>query len=446
CFSSIAHEPFYPNDYAFFNNLQWGLHNNGGVAWDRSMKKEDADIDMPEAWSIEQGDSNVIIAILDSGIKSGKGDFDGRVWINRKDTLDFIDNDSNGYVDDFRGYNFASGDTRTIDDVNGHGTAVASIIGANFHNREGMAGINGHSKLMILKVTESDGRSLVSDIAEAIYYAADNGARVINISHANPAGVLTVDDAIAYAHSKKVVVCAGAGNDNVNQIYYPARFKNVIAVGGTTQHDKRCLAWMGDSTSGGSNYGDSLDVVAPGEYIFTLTLTDGAQPFKSGTSMSTAFVSGLASLLVSQNPDITPEIVTQIIRSSAEDQVGDPSEDTKGYDKYYGYGRINAYYALLKGEELKTGKKPKALVNKDISNWISWSRYTRQLQITPGKEVNRSSPMHLRVVDASGKLLKSVSLREQSRSHTISIPALSNGVYFYSITYENGIWSGKIVN
>ncbi|NLG16978.1 MAG: S8 family serine peptidase [Fibrobacter sp.] len=445
--TSIAQEPFYPNDMAFYNNMQWGLHNKGGIAWDGSPKKEDVDIDMPEAWSIEKGDSNVIIAILDSGIKGDFEDFDGRVWINRNDPFDLIDNDSNGYADDFRGYNFTSvGNGGTIDDVNGHGTAVASIIGANLHNREEMAGINGYSKLMILKVTEPDGRSLVSDIAEAIYYAADNGARVINLSHANPMGVTTVEEAIEYAHSKKVVVCAGAGNDNVNQIYYPARFKNVIAVGGTTQHDKRCLAWMGHSESGGSNFGDSLDVVAPGEFIYTITLEDGAVPFKSGTSMATAFVSGLASLLVSQNPDLTSDMVTEIICSTAEDQVGDPSEDTKGYDKYYGHGRINAFNALLKGEELKTGRKSKALVNREISRWISWSRPNRQLSINVEGAKTSGSGIVVRIFNASGRVLKVVSLPDFTGSHTVSLPSLSSGVHLYSIQCDNGTWSGKILD
>jgi hypothetical protein len=173
---------------------------------------------------------------------------------------------------------------------------------------------------------------------------------------------------------------------------------------------------------------------------------DGSTYWETGTSFATAFVTGLVSLLISQNPDITPAVVTQIIESTAEDQVGDTAEDTKGYDKYYGYGRINAYNTLLKGEELHTGKKPKALVNEDLSRWIKWFHNSRQLSIDLRNVKSNGAPVNVRVVDASGKVLQAVTISDNAGSHSISLSSVSSGVYFYTIKAGNGTWSGKILD
>jgi subtilisin family serine protease len=439
---STSTTPFYPNDPAF-SVWQWPLHNTGNVMFLKT--REDVDIDMPEGWGLERGDSSVIIAILDSGIKNQNNEFDGRMWKNKGEIPgDKLDNDNNGFKDDVYGWNFAYGNDSLADD-NGHGTAVASIIGANSNNGKAMAGINSVSKLMVLKTSNVKGITYGNTIADAIRYATDNGARVVNFSHASSTSLTFVENAVRYAWAKGVLVCAGSGNDGVNTVYYPARLANVIAVGATDAEDKRPVDWLkSDSTIGGSNYGDSLDVVAPGDSVVCLSYINGSTQFQSGTSIATAFVTGLASLLISQNPDITPDVVTQIIESSAEDQIGDPSEDTKGYDKYYGYGRINAYKALLKGEELKTGKKPKALVNKEISKWIHWSRLNRQLSINVYDSKMSSSGIVVRIVNASGKVLKVVTLPHYTGLHSISLPSLSSGVYFYSVQCDNDTWSGKI--
>lgn len=441
--NSVSHTPFIPNDPAFM--WQWALHNTGNDFTITS--REDIDIDMPEGWGIEQGDSSVIIAILDSGIKNRHGEFDGRLWKNSGEIPgDKIDNDNNGHIDDVYGWNFAYGDTSLADD-RGHGTAVTSILGANVSNDSGLTGVNGKSKLMVLKVTDINGRAYSSSIASAIQYAADKGARVINFSHASAGKLVLVSEAIEYAYNKKVTICAGSGNNNADSVYYPAKYAHVIAVGATDPLDRRCKNWsLQDSIIGGSNYGDSLDVVAPGENIVILDYKYGMTPTKNGTSLATAFVTGLASLLISQNSDITPDLVTQIIQSTAEDQVGDPTEDTKGYDKYYGYGRINAYKALLRGEELKTGVKPKALANIELSKWITYSRSSRILSIYLRQETKNSSPVTVKVVDALGKVINSVTLPANSTGHSISLPSLSTGVYFYTIQCGDCIWSGKILN
>ncbi|HEX2956616.1 MAG TPA: S8 family serine peptidase, partial [Chitinispirillaceae bacterium] len=125
---------------------------------------------------------------------------------------------------------------------------------------------------------------------------------------------------------------------------YPAAYENVIAVGATGPDDKRYS--FNDST--GSNYGPEIDITAPGTYICTLDEKDDNKfsLYGNGTSGATAFVTGVVSLLLSKNPNLTPAQVLEILQKSADDQVGDPSEDTQGWDKYYGWGRLNAHKAL----------------------------------------------------------------------------------------------------
>jgi subtilisin family serine protease len=439
---STTPERFVPNDIQF--RYQWSLDNKADDA--TLVSRVDADIDMPEAWAIEQGDTSIIIGLLDSGLKDWPNEFTGRIWKNVREVAgNNLDDDGNGYKDDVNGWNFVAANNYTNDD-NGHGTMVASIAVSDVNDLYGMAGVNGKCKLMPVKISDSLGSSSLQNAANGLKYAVDNGARVLNISLAGYTNSQVIADMINYCYIKGAVICAGSGNNDSSIVCYPAKYAHVIAVGATGPSDKRAISWLlSDGTVGGSNYGDSLDVVAPGDSILCI-MKNGMFKRRCGTSLSTPFVTGLASLLISQNPDITPDVVTQIIESTAEDQVGEPAEDTKGYDKYYGFGRINAYKALLKGEELKTGKKPKALVNKEISKWISWSRHTRQLNVCLGKEVNSSSPMTIRVVDASGKVLRSVTISDHAESHEISLPSVSSGVYFYTIKYDNGAWSGKILD
>ena len=130
----------------------------------------------------------------------------------------------------------------------------------------------------------------------------------------------------------------------MEQIGYPAAYENIIAVGGTGPDDTRYLI----SDTSGSNYGNEIDLVAPGMFIVHLNKSDNNKftTYSRGTSLSAAFVTGVASLLLSKNPSLTPEQIRTILQNSADDQVGDPSEDTKGWDKYYGWGRLNAHRAL----------------------------------------------------------------------------------------------------
>jgi subtilisin family serine protease len=333
-----------PNDQYF--SRQWSLSNNG--TFPLSTAIPGADIQMKSAWDIEQGDTNIVVAIIDSGNKLDHPEFAGRIWTNKNEIPNnSIDDDLNGYVDDFFAWDFVNLDNMPSDDL-GHGTCVAGIVGANANNSIGYAGVDWKCKLMNLKVLNSSNSGLYSWFSDAIYYAVNNGAKVINMSLGGSSVSTTLQNAVTYALDNGVTIVACMMNTNSSVIYYPAAYPGVIAVGSTNPNDKRTAPFFW-STSSGSNYGNHISVVAPGNYIYALNHLSNTNynGYWGGTSQAAPHVAGLASLLLSQNNSRTPAQIKAIIESSAEDTVGDPIEDVVGWDRYYGYGRINAYKALL---------------------------------------------------------------------------------------------------
>ena len=183
------------------------------------------------------------------------------------------------------------------------------------------------------------GQGSTSKIAQAIIYAVDQGADIINMSLTSSFDNPLLRAAVTYAHQQGVVTVAAIGNQGLELLKYPAAYTESIAVGYTDHQDLRVLT---------SNFGTHIDVVAPGRYIYSLDhdSDETYDDMRSGSSMATPQVSGLASLLLAQNPELKPDQIREIIRSTAEDQIGNPFEDTSGWDPYYGYGRINAHQAL----------------------------------------------------------------------------------------------------
>ena len=332
-----------PNDTYF--SRQYGLYNDG--TFSLSSATNDADIDMDLGWDIEQGDQSIIVAVLDSGIKLDHPEFSGRLWTNPNETLNGIDDDNNGYIDDINGWDFANNDDDPTDD-NGHGTNVTGIIGANSNNNLGYSGVDWNCKLMIGKILDENNSGYYSWWTDCIYYAVDNGAKVINMSVGGSGFSSSMKDAIDYAYNNGVTVVACMMNENNNTTFYPAGYQNTIAVGATNPNDERSAPFFWSTTSG-SNYGNHIDVVAPGNYIYGLDHQSDTNYnfYWGGTSQAAPLVTGLSSLLLAQDADKTPDDIRSIIRSTAEDQLGNISEDISGFDIYYGYGRVNAYEALL---------------------------------------------------------------------------------------------------
>jgi thermitase len=341
--SRIENLPYKPNDEFF--SRQWGLYNDGTTPTTRGRAgKSGADINAIKGWDITTGSDDVIVGIMDSGVKFNHPDLAGRIWMNPKETRNGIDDDNNGYVDDLYGWNFAYENSNVSDD-GGHGTNIAGTIGANTNNTIGYAGVDHKCKLMICKNLDNDNLGEYSWWASSLYYSANNGAKVINMSEGGYDYSKTLKTAVDYAYNLGAIIIASMMNKNNGDSYYPASFKNVLAVGATDSDDGRCKQF---TWGGGSNWGKHIAVVAPGNRIYGLDFKDNFNydVYWSGTSQATAYASGLASLLLAQNNRRTNDDLRKIITSTAKDGIGDPKEDSEGWDEYYGYGRIDIFAAL----------------------------------------------------------------------------------------------------
>jgi subtilisin family serine protease len=336
-----------PNDTNF--NLQYGLHNTG-----QTGGSVDADIDAPEGWNIETGEQGVKIAIIDSGIEYTHSDISSRIWINYGDPINGIDDDSNGFTDDYRGWDFVNNDNDPNDDhTNSHGTHCAGIAGAATNNNLGVAGVDWNCKLMAIKSMKYNNIILWVDAAAGLTYAADMGADIISMSWSGSTPSQTLKDGIDYAYGAGCVLVAASGNYGTSFPYIPASYGNTIAVGATDHYDER---WSS------SNYGSHLDLVAPGVDIYS-TKRSNNYGYITGTSMSTPMVAGAAALLKAQDHTYTQTIIRNILTMTADDEVGDPSEDTPGFDIYHGHGRLNIYSAMY-GAPLKPSKPSGPLTGK----------------------------------------------------------------------------------
>lgn len=250
----------FPSD-PFFANL-WGLHNIG-----QTGGTSDADIDAPEAWSVTTGSSSIVIAVIDTGIDYNHPDLAPNIWTNLPESAGTpgVDDDGNGYVDDIHGWDFVDDDGDPFD-YNGHGTHVAGTIAAKGDNGMGITGVMWSARVMPLRFLGASGAGDTAAAVEAVYYAVDNGARVINASWGGGGFSRALYDALAYALGKEVLFVAAAGNqgnDNDLSSFYPCGYDlpNVICVAATDHRDE--LAWF-------SNYGTKkVHLGAPGVSIFS---------------------------------------------------------------------------------------------------------------------------------------------------------------------------------
>ena len=329
------------NDPLFYE--QWSL-NNSGIYPIEHPGIPDADIDMEEAWDIENGSDEIIIGILDSGFNLNHPDFSGRIWKNQNEIPNNnLDDDGNGYVDDYNGWNFAYDNNYPQDDL-GHGTNIATIIGANSNNEYGYAGIDWNCKIMNVKILDSNNFGYYDWWISAIYYAVNNGVNLLNMSVGGADYSQSMADVVEYAHGNNVITVACMMNTNTSDIYWPAGYEHTIAVGATDTDDTRCMPFF---WGGGSNFGNHIDFVAPGNYIWGYHPTNNNNSwYWGGTSQATPHVVGLISLLIAQDETRTIGDIKLILQETSEDQIGSIGEDLEGWDMYYGFGRINAYKAL----------------------------------------------------------------------------------------------------
>ncbi|MCU0917276.1 MAG: S8 family serine peptidase [Planctomycetes bacterium] len=274
-------------------------------------------IRVADAWDTCRGSSDVLVAVIDTGVDYNHPDLQGNLWTNdaERDGLPGVDDDGNGRVDDIRGYNFIYNTPDPIDD-HGHGTACAGVIAAVGNNSTDIAGVCWTAQIMPVKILGATGDGTAADAVPAIHYAVANGADIISGSWGGAEDSSLLRDAIAYAHAEGVIVVAAAGNMGSDTPYYPAAYPNVISVAATDWNDRRWNL---------SNYGDWVDLAAPGQDIVSLLATLPGRPTLpgyvsrlSGTSLATPHVSGTCALLLAANPLLRYEELQRILTTTAD--------------------------------------------------------------------------------------------------------------------------------
>lgn len=312
----IANAFYLPNDPYY--SYQWHLNQ----------------IKMPEAWDISKG-NGVIVAIIDTGV----------AYENYSTYYLAPDLANTAFV---AGYDFVNNDTHPNDDQ-GHGTHVAGTIAQSTNNNVGVAGVAFQAQIMPVKVLNRFGSGTYADIADGVRWTADNGAKVINLSLGGSATTTYLEEAVKYAYEKGVTIVAAAGNSSSSSPSYPAAYDNYVISVGAVRYDKNLAPY--------SNYGSSVDVVAPGgdttidqngdgygdgvlQQTFSGSRSNFGYYFFQGTSMASPHVAGAAALLISNGNATTPDQVRAALEGTTEDL------GTSGRDNTFGWGLINPLAAL----------------------------------------------------------------------------------------------------
>lgn len=300
-----------PEDTSYGNQWQHdNVQQSGGTP--------DADMDTAESWNLATGRRETLIATLDSGIDGDHPEFRGRIARRGRDEVN-VDFDP--------------------EDDHSHGTLVSGLIAATANNNFSVAGVNWRAPILPIKVLNSANSGATSWLISGLRYAALQGVDIANMSLINYPDDQATRDAVAFAHDSGVILIGCNGNAGTLFPSYPGSYEQVLATGWTTSSDTRASQ---------SNFTTTLDVVAPGSAVRTVTWNTSADSSSnfSGCSAATPHATGLGSLLLAHDPTLTFEQLRDLLEKNADDQVGPASEDTPGRDDYFGWGRLNAQRAL----------------------------------------------------------------------------------------------------
>jgi len=388
-------------------------------------------IDAAKAWNISTGNSNVVVAIVDNAVEKDHVDLAANIWVNPGEIANnSIDDDANGYVDDVNGYDVADSDNNPSppNATFTHGTHVAGCAGAVSNNGIGGASVGFNISIMPVKVTKNNAANslILSHCYEGVAYAIAAGADVISMSWGSYSYSATSEAVINTAYAQGIVLVSAAGNDSLATPTYPAAYNHVIAVANARKNDLVAKT---------SNFGTYIDVASPGAQIYS-TLPTNTYGNLSGTSMACPVVSGLCGLLLSINPNMTPDQVTTCITSTAEAMPNEPQY----VGGNLGSGRINANDAALCAASTLTGI---ATTDKE-NNVTAFVNGPGQLAIN--FNFSRSTTATVKLYNQLGQHLiekQFGSLMEQREQFDIS--SFSNGVYFVIVEGTDFRYQTKLV-
>jgi subtilisin family serine protease len=429
-----------PNDPNFQNGLQWFFNTVHAV----------------EAWDITHGDHSVVLGIVDTGVDKNHPDLEANKWFNIGEDADgdsafsdpdwnLVDDDGNGYVDDFFGWDFQGfnglPDGQPDEGATLHGTHTAGICCAATDNGIDNAGMSWNCSYMTVKVSR-DGEEQIRRGYEGIQYAADNGADVINLSWARPDTASAFEqEIIDSAFAKGCILVAAAGNDVPGEAYappdtcplmYPAAYDHVVAVAATD---------MADRAASFTYYGSWIDVCAPGNGMYS-HLWDDSFGMRSSTSAACAVVTGVAGLLKTLEPDMTSdEFATRMHTTSDNIDMLNPT-----YNGWLGGGRVNAYRALENIVAVEQGQSNGVNVP---DGYALSQNYPNPFN--PSTTISFSLPtagsVELNIYNVNGQLVRSlVSGSQSAGQHSVQWDGqdaqgqrVTSGIYFYQLRTER--WS-----
>ncbi len=406
----VAYEFHTPND---LQQIQW------------SLTKIQAEL----GWNFSTGSSNVVIAVIDNAIAIDHEDLSANIYTNTAEAggLPFIDDDLNGYTDDVNGYDVVDGDNNPRPPANAsgngdgfiHGTHVAGIAGAVTNNGTGMASIGYGCKILPVKIArDSDGA--MTGALDGVFYATRTGADIINMSFGIAGDVATFNTIITQANNSGIVLVAAAGNDGTQDLHYPAAYPQVLSVGATDQNDQKASF---------SNYGTTIDVMAPGVSILS-TLPEGNNTYgtSNGTSMASPMVAGLAGLVKSHFPSFSvQQIKDRIIQGCV-----DVSAQNPGLDGLLGAGRIDAFGTL------GNVSIPEENALSDLS--VYPNPITNEVLNVDLASENPSNFEKLVMLDVSGR-----EVLRSTRTTAIDVSELPPGTYLVRVHFENNIVNRKVL-
>lgn len=362
----LCHATFVPNDPSYLTQ-QWGH-------WVMYSDR---------AWDLSQGSTSIKVAIVDQGVDYRHPDL------------------ATSFDSALRGYNFIDSqpDPAPHGSSENHATHVAGIIAAGLNNAIGVAGWT-RATLYSCRALDTTGSGLVSDVADAIRWAADQGARIINLSLGTASSVTVLEQACNYAWNKGCLLLAASGNNGQRGVTFPGAYANVIAVAALD---------TGGVIAGFSNYGPEQELIAPGVRILSSVPGTGYM-FMDGTSMATPEVAGVAALILALRPELSNRTVRAILGASAVDM------GSAGKDIYYGYGLVNAWRALQLTQ----------MLDEHEQTWSLPGRTNRLPQFVRAREpFSLEGISELMLVDAQGRLVKNV--RADRSDFVLDVPS---GVYF----------------